>query len=87
MSEPAQPNSFYDIPTNELSDEQKDALLDMPFLLVKIVGFEDEYTPNFQIIYGSGMPKEDVPTLVEMLYELFLPELQARAQADAEGDA
>jgi hypothetical protein len=57
--------------------EHADTLLDSPFVIARVVGWEGD-APLFEIAFGSGMEKEDVPGVVEMMYELFFTEIQAR---------
>lgn len=77
------PTSFYDAPIETLSPDQAGSLLDTPFLIANVVGFEGD-TPLFNIAFGAGMTKEDVPLVVDMLYDLFYAEIQARYDADRE---
>lgn len=57
-------------------------MLEKPFVLARIDHFEDDGNPVFEIAFGAGMLQEDVPLVVEMMYEVFLPEIEARRETD-----
>lgn len=68
MSEPETP--FIETPTyNDNTDANE--LLSAPFLLVRVADWDDDGQPLWKLYYGSGLGKEDVPHVAEMLHELF----------------